>query len=564
MAIQLFGYSFGKVEDPKKEAEQIPSFAPPPNEDGAYEVAPGGSYGTFVDLEGTAKTEAELVTKYRDLALQAEVESAIEDIIDEAIVREDNKSVIEINLDNVEFPNKVKDRIREEFKNVLNLLDFNNMAYEVFRRWYIDGRLYYHMMIDEKSPRDGIKEIRYVDPRRIRKVREPLRRSSVSASAGNVPFGIAPAYNEFYLYIHTGVTGSTYNQGIKISKDSIAYVHSGLLDQRNRMVLSHLHKAIKPMNQLRMLEDAVVIYRLSRAPERRIFYIDVGNLPKMKAEQYIRDMMVKHKNRLVYDASTGEVRDDRKFMTMLEDFWLPRREGGRGTEITTLPGGQNLGEMEDVEYFRRKLYKSLHVPQSRLQSETTFNMGRGAEITRDEVKFSKYIDRLRLRFSHLFDALLETQLILRGVMTREEWKKIKECVHYDYLRDNYYAELKDQEIITSRLNLLQTADQYVGKYFSAKYIKEKVLKFTEEEIEKMQEEVEDEESQISKLDKTIPTPEDETSNMQPIPSPSGNPKARGPIRTTSDYYAKEELEPKKELSEEEKRLVESMTKLLHC
>ena len=417
--IRLFGYKIGK-EDAQKEAERIPSFAPPPNDDGAIEVAPGGSYGTFVDLEGTAKSEGELVTRYRDLSLQAEVESAIEDIVNEAIIFEEHKAPVEINLDRLKLPDSLKKKIRDEFIIVLKLLDFNNMAYDIFKRWYIDGRLYYHMMIDEEKSRDGIKELRYIDPRRIRKIREPIKKHQL---VNQIPS--ATGYNEYYIYMHIGVTGSAnIHQGIKISKDSICYVHSGMMDQRNRMILSHLHKAIKPMNQLRMLEDATVIYRLARAPERRVFYIDVGNLPKMKAEQYLRDMMIKHKNRLVYDASTGEVRDDRKHMTMLEDFWLPRREGSRGTEISTLPGGQNLGQMEDVEYFRRKLYKALNVPTSRLQAETNFNFGRANEITRDEIKFSKMIDRLRVRFSQLFDKILETQLLLKGIMDKEEWKEL--------------------------------------------------------------------------------------------------------------------------------------------
>lgn len=487
---ELFGYRIGKIQDEKKSAEQVPSFAPPPNNDGAIEVAPGGSYGTFVDLEGTAKNEAQLVTKYRELSLQFEVDNAVDEIINEAIIREDNKSVVEINMDNLNAPDKVKDKIREEFKTVVKLLDFNNMAYDVFRRWYIDGRIYYHMMIDEKKVRDGIKELRYIDPRRIRKIREQAKKTPGTSNSKLS----SPAYLEYYLYLPSGMSPSpgVATQGIKISKDSIAYVHSGLLNQNNKMILSYLHTAMKPMNQLRMLEDASVIYRLARAPERRIFYIDVGNLPKLKAEQYLRDMMVKHKNRLVYDASTGEVRDDRKFMTMLEDFWLPRRDGGKGTEITTLPGGQNLGEMEDIEYFRRKLYKALRVPITRIQSDNTFNFGRSGEITRDEIKFAKFVDRLRTRFGQLFDIILETQLVLRGVMTRAEWKEMKEYIHYDFLRDNYFAELKDQEIVNARLGILQTADQFVGRYFSAKYVRLNVLKMTEEQILEMDREIAEE------------------------------------------------------------------------
>lgn len=798
---RLFGYRIGKEEDTAKKAEDIASFAPPSNEDGAFEFAPGGSYGTFVDLEGTAKNEAELVTKYRELALQSEVETALEDIVNEAITYEDFKTPIELDLTDVKVSEKVKERIREEFGRILELMDFSNKAHDIFRRWYIDGRIYYHMMISEKSPGKGIQELRYIDPRRIRKVREAIRKPPTQPS----PVQKAPAFKEYYMYTNPNPTfgAMTTHTGVRIAKDSIAYAHSGLMDAKNRMVLSYLHKAIKPMNQLRMLEDATVIYRLSRAPERRIFYIDVGNLPKMKAEQYIRDMMVKHKNRLVYDASTGEVRDDRKFMcfamdtkiplldgrtvtlqnliseyeqekqnwvyscdpvtgkfvpgpvswagvtkknaevvrvtfdngksvvctpdhkfpvwgkgfveakdlvgesiipgyrrmnkmfgdseyeqiykndtqtweythrevarwkdqngireeklhkleyaeaqkrtihhvnfnnldnspsnltmmnrddhmhyhwdcakygfngrvnksedftpewrakiskarrgrvhhcktwkifapdgseeivqnlneycrrkglnrsnikynhsrgyraevlrnhkavsvewldenidvgcitvdlaetyhshhtylldagvytknTMLEDFWLPRREGGRGTEITTLPGGQNLGEMEDVEYFRRKLFRALNVPVTRIQAETTFSLGRGNEITRDEVKFSKFISRLRMRFASLFDELLRTQLLLRGVLRKEEWEDIKEQIHYDFRRDNYYAELKEQEITTARMTIAQNFDPFVGKYVSAKYIREKILKLTDEEIVEIDKEMEEE------------------------------------------------------------------------
>lgn len=567
MAIQLFGFKLSKAEDSKKDASDIPSFAPPPNEDGSYEVAPGGSYGTFVDLEGTVRTELELVTRYRDLALQAEVESAIDDIVNEAIIHEDNKPLVQINLDNIEMPDRVKDKIREEFKTVTKLLDFQNMGYDIFRRWYIDGRIYYHMMINEKRPRDGLQELRYIDPRRIRKVREAMRKDPQAASR---PLPIVPAYNEYYLYspgnvanpMAAGANPATMNMGIKISKDSVVYVTSGLLDQRNRMVLSHLHKAIKPMNQLRMLEDATVIYRLSRAPERRIFYIDVGNLPKMKAEQYLKDMMTKHKNKLVYDAATGEVRDDRKYMTMLEDFWLPRREGGRGTEITTLPGGQNLGQMDDVEYFRRKVYKSLNVPQTRIQSDASFNMGRSGEITRDEVKFSKLIDRLRGRFTHLFDTVLETQLVLRGVMSKEEWKLIKENVHYDFLRDNYYAELKEQEIVNARLGILQNIDIYVGKYFSLQYVRENVLQMTEEDIIKIEQEIADEEDMnVAAQQDMSQDGQQPQSQPQPQQSPAFQKKAPTP-KKPSAVREQIEIKEKVDISDEEKKLIESMTRFM--
>jgi hypothetical protein len=498
MAIELFGFRIGKAEEEQEKlAVSVPSFAPPPNLDGAMEVAPGGAYGTYVDLEGTAKNEAELVTRYREMSMYPECESAIDDVVNEAIITDERDDPITINLDKLEQPDSVKKRIEEEFKNILNLLDFHNLAYDIFRRWYVDGRLFYHIMIDVKNPRKGIQELRYIDPRRIRKIRQPLRRTPIVGTNSKL---IVPAYEEYYLYNLAGLTQGTMTQGVKISKDAICYVHSGNLDARNRMVLSHLHKAIKPLNQLRMLEDAVVIYRLARAPERRIFYIDVGNLPKATAEQYVRDMMVRHKNRLVYDADTGAVKDSRKFMTMLEDYWLPRREGGRGTEITTLPGGENLGQMEDVDYFRKKLYKSLSVPISRLEPDGQFSLGRGSEISRDEVKFAKFIERLRDRFSHLFDNLLEIQLLLKGVMTREEWQEMKNDIKYDFQRDNYYAEIKEQDVINNRLAVLGVVDAYVGKYYSQEWIRKNVLRQTEDDIKEIDAQIEAESDNQSEID----------------------------------------------------------------
>jgi hypothetical protein len=483
MAIELFGFRIGRDNDvAEKQAVQIPSFAPPPNLDGAMEVAPGGAYGTYVDLEGTAKNEAELVTRYREMSMYPECESAVDDVVNEAIISNEHDDPVSLNLDKLEQPDSIKKRIEEEFNEILTLLDFNSMAYEIFRRWYIDGRLFYHIMIDTAQPRKGIQELRYIDPRRIRKIRQPIKRTPVVGQNSKL---IAPPYEEYYLFNPAGLSSGTLTQGVKISKDAICYVHSGLLDARNRMVLSHLHKAIKPLNQLRMLEDAVVIYRLARAPERRIFYIDVGNLPKAKAEQYVRDMMVRHKNRLVYDANNGEIKDARKFMTMLEDYWLPRREGGRGTEITTLPGGENLGQMDDVDYFRKKLYKSLSVPISRLEPDGQFSLGRSGEITRDEVKYAKFVERLRDRFTHLFDYLLEIQLLLKGVMTREEWKDMKKDIKYDFQRDNYYAEIKEQDMMNNRLAVLGVVDAYAGKYYSVEWIRKNVLRQTEDEMKEM-------------------------------------------------------------------------------
>ena len=484
MALELFGFRIGRVEEEK---DSVISFAPPEADDGSLTIAQGGVFGTTVDLEGTAKNEAGLVTKYREMTLQPECEKAIDDIVNEAIVGDSKEQSVQIVLDDTELPKNIKDRISEEFESVLSLLKFQTKSYNIFRDWYVDGRLYYHVMIDIKNPRAGIKELRHIDPRKIKKVRaEKQDRQNPNQITQTV---LNKKYDEFFIYQPTGIGTNT--EGIKIAPDSIAYCHSGVLDNRNYMVLSYIHKAIKPLNQLRMLEDATVIYRLARAPERRIFYIDVGNLPKGKAEQYLRDMMAKHKNKLVYDAETGQIRDDRKFLTMLEDYWLPRREGGRGTEITTLPGGQNLGELDDVLYFRKKLYESLNVPVSRLETENQFQLGRASEITRDELKFSKFISRLRLKFSELFYIILEKQLLLKGTMTKAEWNEVKDKIYFDFLEDNHFAELKDAEIMENRLRILADVDQYAGKYYSDEWIKKNVLRMTEDDIADIQQQIAD-------------------------------------------------------------------------
>ena len=564
MAIELFGFRVGREEEEsERKAQQVPTFSPPPNLDGAMEVAPGGAYGTFVDMEGVAKNEAELITRYREMSMYPECESAIDDVVNEAIITDDHDEPISLNLENLKQPESVKKRIQEEFDTILKLLDFNNMAYEIFRRWYIDGRLFYHIMVDINSPRKGIQELRYIDPRRIRKVRQPLRRTPIVGQNSKL---IVPAYEEYYLYNLAGLAQGTMTQGVKISKDAISYTHSGLLDARNRMVLSYLHKAIKPLNQLRMLEDAVVIYRLARAPERRIFYIDVGNLPKAKAEQYVRDMMVRHKNRLVYDADTGAVKDSRKFMTMLEDYWLPRREGGRGTEITTLPGGENLGQMEDVDYFRKKLYKALSVPISRLEPDGQFSLGRNGEITRDEVKFAKFIERLRDRFSQLFDNLLEIQLLLTGVMTREEWRDMKNDIKYDFQRDNYYAEIKEQDMMNNRLAVLGIVDAYVGKYYSVEWIRRHVLRQTEEEIAEIDQQMAEEGQMQAEAEAEV---NDQQAQQQPPQQPDNQKEKSTPqkleIKVKHDVpgakKVKEEFSPKP-LTEEDKKLIERMTRAI--
>ena len=528
MAVQLFGFEIARQKGEEKELETVKSPIAPSHDDGAMEVVAGGSYGTYVDLEGKAKSEGELVTRYREMAMQPECDNAIEDIVNEAIVV-NKESPINIVLDDIDQPRALKNRIREEFYNVLKLLDFNNLAYDIFRQWYIDGRLYYHIMIDEKKPRDGIKELRKIDPRKIKKVRE-----KVSEMDKRTSMKIEKGHQEYYIYHPKGITAQSNQTAVKISKDSICYVTSGLIDPANKMIMGYLHKAIKPLNQLRTLEDATVIYRLSRAPERRIFYIDVGNLPKMKAEQYLADMMAKHKNKIVYDASTGEIRDDRKFMTMMEDFWLPRREGGRGTEITTLPGGQNLGEMDDVDYFRRKLYKSLNVPITRMESDGQFNLGRTSEVTRDELKFTRFIERLRARFTHVFDSLLEIQLVLKGVINRKQWKELREDLYYDFPKDNYFSELKSAEVLTERLRLMGEVEQYVGKFYSLEWVRKNILQMSEEEIRDM--------------NKQIKIEQEEEDNPMNDEEPE-------------DDVEEEGFEPV-EMSEEDRALISKMTSLL--
>ena len=485
----LFGFTIARDKAESDQSAQQ-SFTSPANEDGALTIQSAAYYGTYVDLDGTAKNEVELISRYREMAMQPEIESAIDDIVNEAIVKDDDGQVTNIVLDNLNQPDKIKKAIKEEFQNILRLLNYNNMAQDIFRRYYIDGRLFYNIIIDKENPVAGIKELRYIDPRKIRKVRELKKQKDDKTGAE-----VVNVANEYYIFNDKVVTGSSTNYGpigVRITTDSIISVVSGLMDSRRAVVLSYLHKAIKPLNQLRMIEDATVIYRISRAPERRIFYIDVGNLPKLKAEQYLRDIMVKYKNKLVYDANTGEVRDDRKFLSMMEDFWLPRREGGKGTEITTLPGGQNLGELEDVKYFQKKLYQSLSVPISRLEPNQGFSIGRVAEVTRDELKFAKFVDRVRNKFSDIFDQALRVQCVLKGICTNEEWSLFKENIHYDFIKDNNFSELKEAELMTNRLQLLSSVDPYTGRYFSQAWIQRNVLRLNDDEIKRMQEEIDEE------------------------------------------------------------------------
>jgi len=517
----LFGFSIARD---KKEQDQTSeqSFTPPTNDDGALTITSAAYYGTYVDLDGTAKNEVELISRYREMAMQPEIESAIDDIVNEAICQDDDGKNIEIVLDDLKQPDKIKKAIKEEFATILKLLNYTNMAQDIFRRYYIDGRMFYHVIIDRENPVSGIKELRYIDPRKLRKVREVKKQKDERTGAE-----VMNIINEYYLYNDKVTTGSSANfgpVGVRITTDSIIAVVSGLMDSRRAVVLSYLHKAIKPLNQLRMIEDATVIYRISRAPERRIFYIDVGNLPKLKAEQYLRDIMVKYKNKLVYDAATGEVRDDRKFLSMMEDFWLPRREGGKGTEIDTLPGGQNLGELEDVKYFEKKLYKALNVPVSRLNPETSgFSLGRTNEITRDELKFAKFVDRMRNKFSDLFNQALRVQCVLKGICTVEEWDEFKEHVHYGFIKDNNFTELKDAELMKERLSLLANVDPYTGRYFSQLWIQRNVLRLTDDDIKKMQGEIDKEKEEGLGLPVGVTNDIAQQQMMSQIPQQAMNP-----------------------------------------
>jgi len=486
---KLFGFS---IEDTEPLSPSVVSPVPQSNEDGVDHYMSSGFFGSYVDIEGVYKTEFDLIKRYREMALHPECDSAIEDIVNEAIVSDSNDSPVEIELSNLNASDGIKKSIRQEFKHILDLLDFDKKAHEIYRNWYIDGRLYYHKIIDLKKPEDGIQELRYIDAMKMRYVRKQKKNEKKQLNRLNPlkqdPMDYDfPELEEFFIYNpKAGMGGnpmqSNASQGVKMTKDSIAYCTSGLVDRNKGSTLSYLHKAIKSLNQLRMIEDSLVIYRLSRAPERRIFYIDVGNLPKVKAEQYLRDVMMRYRNKLVYDASTGEIRDDKKYMAMLEDFWLPRREGGRGTEISTLPGGQNLGEITDIEYFKKKLYRSLNVPPSRMDGEGGFNLGRSSEILRDELKFTKFVGRLRKRFSAMFNDMLRTQLLLKNVITPEDWEIMSEHIQYDFLYDNHFSELKEAELMNERLSLVATAEPYVGRYYSQDYVRRHILRQTDMEI----------------------------------------------------------------------------------
>ena len=495
---KLFGFSIEETED---KSTSIVSPVPKNNEDGVDNYIASGFYGQYVDIEGAYRSEHELIKRYREMALHPEADGAIEDVVNEAIVSDLYDSPVEVELSNLNASDGIKKKIREEFRYIKELMDFDKKSHEIFRNWYIDGRLYYLKVIDQKNPQEGLKDLRYIDPMKLKFVKQEKKKNGkddpyirINSKDDSI---MSPEFDEYYIYsmkpnYPTGMIAQAGKGSTKIAKDSITMCTSGLVDRNKNRVLSYLHKAIKALNQLRMIEDSLVIYRLSRAPERRIFYIDVGNLPKVKAEQYLKEVMSRYRNKLTYDAQTGEVRDDRKYMSMMEDFWLPRREGGRGTEITTLPGGQNLGELTDIEYFQKKLYRALGIPESRIAAEGGFNLGRSSEILRDELKFAKFVGRLRKRFAHMFNDMLKTQLILKNIVTPEDWNKMEDHIQYDFLYDNQFAELKETEMIQGRLGNLAQIEPYIGKYYSTEFVRKRVLRQTDQEIEEIDMQIEDE------------------------------------------------------------------------
>ena len=492
MALELFGFNIGRKKKGNlpPEDKKIKSFTKPEAEDGAF-VLEGGGYGgygsahfqTVIDFDSVAKDEVEFINKYREMAMHPEVESAIEDIMNESIVYDEESKSVELSLDKIDdkdLSENIRQKMQDEFDIIYNMLQFENRGYEIFRRWYVDGKLYYHMIVDEKGTKKGILDIKYVDPTKIQKVIETEKQKDDKTQAE-----VIVKKDEYFVYRED----PQHVEGLKIAPEAVCYVTSGLFDAAHQRVISYLHKAIKPLNQLRMVEDAVVIYRLSRAPERRVFYIDVGSLPKTKAEQYVRSIMNKYRNKLVYDANTGEIRDDKRHMSMLEDFWLPRREGGKGTEITTLDGGQNLGEMEDVTYFQKRLYQALSIPKTRLEMDSGFNIGRASEINRDEVKFQKFIDRLRTKFNELFKTLLKTQCLLKGIMTEDDWDEIDQSVNFEYAKDNHFAELKEYELLNERMTVLRDVNDYIGKYYSVDWVRKNILRQSDKEIKELDKEI---------------------------------------------------------------------------
>lgn len=540
--IKLFGFEIKRAKKDEKGKQELSSVVPPTDPDGAgYVTATAGHFGQYVNMEGDeAKDNHQMIARYRGVSTNPEVDMAIDEIVNEAISASELQSSVEITLDNIEAGEKIKEQIRDEFENIVSMLRFNELGHDIFRSWYVDGRLYYHLLVDEKAQKAGIQEIRSIDAMKIRKVRNV--KYSKEAETG---VRIVDNVEEFYIF--EDKPGQT-QTGVKLSPDSISYITSGLLDETKKKVVSHLHKALKPINQLRMMEDSLVIYRLARAPERRIFYIDIGNLPRGKADQYMKDIMTKYRNKLVYDASTGQIKDDRKHMSMLEDFWLPRRENGRGTEISTLPGGENLGQIDDIIYFQKRLYRSLNVPVNRLEQEAQFSLGRATEISRDEVKFQKFVDRLRRRFSWLFLGILKKQLILKGIITDQDWEEWKDDIYVDFIKDNHFSELKEMEIIRERVGLMNEITQYVGEYYSKDWVMKNVMRLSEEDIDNMKKQIDKETSSGEIPDKD----EEEQQQQEPVePKPV-------PVQVVSDE------EPKKEeynpLVESMVRYVDSITK----
>jgi len=497
--MEIFGFEISRKKDELRsiEVSKAPSFVPPVEDDGTPVIQQqpggfisGGAYGSYIDMEGGIKNETGLITRYREISLIPECDSAIEDIVNECITSDSQDKIVSLDLRDVKLSDSIKTKIHDEFNHILALMKFNQNSHELFRKWYVDGRIYFHKVVDGKRPKAGIVDLRNIDPLKIKKVRNVIKGKSDKAGVD-----VIKQVEEFYVFNDKGFDKSSANDGttVKIAPEAVSYTTSGLLDYTKNVVIGYLHKALKTANQLSMMEDALVIYRISRAPERRIFYIDVGNLPKAKAEQYLSEVMNKYRNKLVYNADTGEIKDDRKHMSMLEDFWLPRREGGRGTEITTLPGGQNLSEIEDIEYFKSKLYKSLSIPASRMEADAGFNLGRASEIQRDELKFNKFTNRLQKKFSRVFVDVLRTQLILKEIVSGEEFDKmVKDFVQFDYASDNHFAELKDAEIMRERLETLSTVDEYVGKYYSQEFVRKNILMQTEDEIKLMDKQMEDE------------------------------------------------------------------------
>ena len=509
---ELFGFSITR----KGAQDSGDTFTVPTPDDGSIEVAGGGFFSSVLDTDGRERTELDLIRRYRDIAQQPECDSAVEDIVNESITSDEFSQSVMVTLDRLPYPEKIKRLIRKEFDSVLSLLEFEQKGHDIFRRWYVDGRIFFHKVIDPKNPKKGVTSLRYIDATKIRKVREVKKEKDQATGVDKIK-----KIEEYYIYNEKGLHSAGYGgaqQGIRIADDAITYCPSGVIDQNSGKVLSYLHKAIKPVNQLRMIEDALVIYRISRAPERRIFYIDVGNLPKIKAEQYLKDVMNRYRNNLVYDASTGEIRDDRNHMSMLEDFWLPRREGGRGTEITTLPGGSNLGEIDDIQYFQKKLYRSLNVPISRLESESSFSLGRSTDITRDELKFTKFIQKLRKKFVHLFTDILKTQLLLKGVISLEDWDIMKEHIQYDFLKDGHFAELKEAELLNDRISTLQNIESYIGTFFSKEYVLKHVLRMNDAEIAEMRDQIASE-AEKDPMDGGVPN--DGGDGIQRYPTDSG-------------------------------------------